>query len=155
MLVDYAHTPDALERVLSAARELTEGRLIVVFGCGGDRDRGKRPEMGAVTDRLADFSVITSDNPRTEDPDAVIRQIVAGMSPDGARTVLADRRRAIEEALQEAGSGDVVVIAGKGHEAVQILGRRRIPFDDREVVRELLRSVHGSGMGHKRTGEAR
>ncbi len=154
VLVDYAHTPDALERVLDAARELTERRLIVVFGCGGDRDRGKRPEMGAVADRLTDFSVVTSDNSRTEDPDVIIRQIVAGMSPNGARTVIADRRRAIEKALQEAQSGDVVVIAGKGHEAVQILGTRRIPFDDREVVRELLQSVQGSGIGHKRTGEA-
>ena len=148
VLVDYAHTPDALERVLSAARELTQGRLIVVFGCGGDRDRGKRPEMGAVADRLADFSVVTSDNPRTEDPDAIIRQIGAGMSPDGARTVLADRKRAISEALRDARSGDVVVIAGKGHEAVQILGTRRVPFDDREVVRELLKSRdQGPGAG--------
>jgi UDP-N-acetylmuramoyl-L-alanyl-D-glutamate--2,6-diaminopimelate ligase len=156
VLVDYAHTPDALERVLCAARELTQGRLIVVFGCGGDRDRGKRPEMGAVADRFADFSVVTSDNPRTENPDAIICQIVTGMSPDGARTVLADRRRAISEALHEARGGDVVVIAGKGHEAVQILGTRRIPFDDREVVRELLKiGDQGSVVSHKRTGEAR
>jgi len=141
VIVDYAHTPDGLENVLRSARKLTRGKLIAVFGCGGDRDRGKRPIMGAIGSREADLCVVTSDNPRTEDPDAIVREIVAGIeNPSRARIVVEpDRRRAIEEAVSMAGEGDVVVIAGKGHETEQVFADRTIPFDDRVVVREALK----------------
>jgi len=139
VLVDYAHSPDSLESVLRSARAFTEGRLICVFGCGGDRDRGKRPEMGRVTHAFADLAVVTSDNPRSEDPLAIIAEITAGA---GASTeVEPDRRRAIERALEQAEPGDTVVIAGKGHEQGQEVGGRKLPFDDREVARETLRRL--------------
>jgi UDP-N-acetylmuramoyl-L-alanyl-D-glutamate--2,6-diaminopimelate ligase len=138
VLVDYAHTPDSLENVLRAARELTDGRVHVAFGAGGDRDRGKRPLMGEVAARLADHVIVTSDNPRSEEPEAIIDEIVAGSGPDAAREV--DRRRAIALAIEAAGPGDVVVIAGKGHEQGQEFEHgRKEPFDDVTVVREALR----------------
>jgi UDP-N-acetylmuramoyl-L-alanyl-D-glutamate--2,6-diaminopimelate ligase len=138
VLVDYAHTPDSLENVLRAARELTAGRLHVVFGAGGDRDRGKRPLMGAVADRFADHVVVTSDNPRSEAPEAIIDEIVAGSGPGAEREV--DRRRAIGRVIEAAQPGDVLVIAGKGHEQGQEFEHgRKEPFDDVTVVREALR----------------
>jgi UDP-N-acetylmuramoyl-L-alanyl-D-glutamate--2,6-diaminopimelate ligase len=136
VLVDYAHTPDSLENVLHAARELTAGRLICVFGCGGDRDRGKRPLMGAIAARLADLPLVTSDNPRSEDPLTIIDEIVAGAP---GLEVIEDRRSAIEQAVELAGPGDVVVIAGKGHEQGQQLVHETLPFDDRDVARDALR----------------
>ena len=137
VLRDYAHTPDALERVLSTLRPLTAGRLFVVFGAGGDRDRGKRPLMGGVAARLADVPIVTSDNPRTEDPDAIIDEIVAGM--DAERVVrVTDRREAIARALEMAKPEDVVLLAGKGHETYQILGTEKVDFDERRVVRGWL-----------------
>jgi len=137
VLVDYAHTPDSLENVLHAARELTVGRLHVVFGAGGDRDRGKRPLMGEVATRLADRVIVTSDNPRSEDPEAIVDEILEGAGEGAERCV--DRRRAITVALESAAAGDVVVIAGKGHEQGQELaGGRKEPFDDVAVVREAL-----------------
>ncbi|MBA3717203.1 MAG: UDP-N-acetylmuramoyl-L-alanyl-D-glutamate--2,6-diaminopimelate ligase [Actinobacteria bacterium] len=140
VVVDYSHTPDSLENVLRAARELTEGRVICVFGCGGDRDRGKRPVMGGIASRLADVPIVTSDNPRSEDPLAIIEEIVTGMEP-GAE-VDPDRRSAIARAVELAGPGDVVVIAGKGHEQGQEFQEgRKVPFDDREVAREALRRL--------------
>jgi UDP-N-acetylmuramoyl-L-alanyl-D-glutamate--2,6-diaminopimelate ligase len=140
VLVDYAHTPDSLENVLDAARELTAGRVHVVFGCGGDRDRGKRPLMGEIAQRLADRVVVTSDNPRSEDPEAIVQEILAGMS--GAVDSEVDRRAAIAEAIAGAAAGDVVVIAGKGHEQGQeFAGGFKVPFDDRTVAREILRGV--------------
>ncbi len=137
VFVDYAHTPDALERVLVELKRLTKGRLIVVFGCGGDRDRGKRPLMGKIASSLADFSVITSDNPRSEDPKAIIEDILTGIDGENYEVIL-DRRKAIEKAIRMASSGDVVLIAGKGHEDYQIVGDRKLFFDDRLVVREVL-----------------
>ena len=141
--IDYAHTPDALraalEGVRDEARAQDAGRVVVVFGCGGDRDRGKRPEMGAVAGELADVVVVTSDNPRSEDPDAIVDDVRAGLADAAAEQhVEVDRRRAIELALSLARPGDVVLVAGKGHEGEQILGDRRIPFSDLEVVRGAL-----------------
>ncbi len=142
VLVDYAHTPDSLENVLRAARELADGRVIAVFGAGGDRDRGKRPLMGEIGARLADVCLVTSDNPRSEDPEAIIAQILAGRP--GAANVSSDpdRRASIGRAIALAEPGDVVVIAGKGHEQGQeFAGGRKEPFDDVTVAREALRSV--------------
>ena len=138
VFVDYAHTPGALETALEAARELVRGgRVICVFGAGGDRDRAKRPLMGKVVAELADVSVVTSDNPRSEDPAAIAAEVVDGLDLD----IELDRRRAIERALEAARPGDVVVIAGKGHEQGQESGGRKLPFDDREVARETLRRL--------------
>jgi UDP-N-acetylmuramoyl-L-alanyl-D-glutamate--2,6-diaminopimelate ligase len=139
VLVDYAHTPEALENVLLAARPLTAGRLICVFGAGGDRDREKRPQMGAIAARLSDLAIVTSDNPRSEDPEAIVAEIVAGIET-GEYRVEPDRRAAIAMALREASDGDTVMIAGKGHEQGQEFeGGRKIPFDDREIARDQLR----------------
>lgn len=137
VVVDYAHTPDALERVLRALREGTSGSLALVFGCGGDRDRGKRPEMGAVAVRYADAVYVTNDNPRGEDPGAIADEILKGMG--GRRCIVElDRRRAIERAIAHARPGDVVLVAGKGHETLQIIGDRAIEFDDVAVARHAL-----------------
>ena len=142
VVVDYAHTPDALERVLATARKITAGRLGVVFGCGGDRDRGKRPIMGEIAARLADRAWVTSDNPRSERPEAIIDEIAAGVgrvTGAGARCErLADRHAAIRAALAWARPGDTVVIAGKGHETYQIVGAEVLDFDDRAVARAIL-----------------
>lgn len=139
VIVDYAHTPDALERVLTSAREITTGRVISVFGCGGDRDKGKRPMMGGISSRIADISVVTSDNPRTEDPNAIIKDIIEGIAPDSTYEIHADREEAIERALSLARPDDTVVIAGKGHEDYQIIGTERRHFDDAETVRRIVR----------------
>jgi len=144
VLVDYAHTPEALENVLRAAREITSGRLHVVFGAGGDRDRAKRPLMGAAASRLADRVIVTSDNPRSEDPDAIVDEVMTGTAEDAEREV--DRRRAIARVVESAEPGDVVVIAGKGHEQGQEFeGGRKEPFDDVTVAREALRQALGVG----------
>lgn len=136
VLRDYAHTPDALERALATLRPLTPGRLIVVFGCGGDRDRGKRPIMGRIAAERADLAVVTSDNPRTEDPEVIIDDVEEGMgSVPHLREV--DRRAAIGAALAEAGPEDTVLLAGKGHETYQVIGTDKLPFDEREIVRIL------------------
>jgi len=136
VLRDYAHTPDALERALMAVRPFAEKRLFVVFGCGGDRDRGKRPQMGAIAERLADHAIVTSDNPRTEDPDRIIDDIEAGMQGANHERIT-DRHDAIARALTIAAPDDVIVLAGKGHETYQIRGTIAYPFDEREIVREL------------------
>jgi UDP-N-acetylmuramoyl-L-alanyl-D-glutamate--2,6-diaminopimelate ligase len=143
VLVDYAHTPDSLENVLTAARKLTESRLIIVFGCGGDRDRGKRPLMGEIAGRLADLAIVTSDNPRSEDPEAILTEVLAGMKDATARVESeVDRRRAIARAIEAARTGDVVVIAGKGHEQGQEFAHgHKIDFDDVTVAREILHGV--------------
>ncbi|HVM65524.1 MAG TPA: UDP-N-acetylmuramoyl-L-alanyl-D-glutamate--2,6-diaminopimelate ligase [Acidimicrobiales bacterium] len=139
VIVDYAHTPDGLTQVLRAARGAAGGhRVTVVFGCGGDRDRAKRPQMAAVAATLADVAVLTSDNPRSEDPLAIIRE-AAGGAPEGAALVIEpDRRQAIAFAVAQAAPGDIVVVAGKGHETGQVVGDRVLPFDDREVARDAL-----------------
>jgi UDP-N-acetylmuramoyl-L-alanyl-D-glutamate--2,6-diaminopimelate ligase len=137
VLIDYAHTPDALERALAAARPLARERLIVVFGAGGDRDEGKRSEMGRAAALGADFSVVTSDNPRTEDPERIIYQIESGMG-SAARTRVVDRREAIGEALAMAGPDDVILLAGKGHETYQVRGTEKVAFDERAIVREIV-----------------
>jgi UDP-N-acetylmuramoyl-L-alanyl-D-glutamate--2,6-diaminopimelate ligase len=139
VIVDYSHKPDALESVLRTARELTTGRVICVFGCGGDRDRGKRPLMGRIASELADVAILTSDNPRSEDPLAIIDEVLAGVT--GEIEVEPDRAAAISRAVAEAADGDVVLIAGKGHEQGQEFADRTIPFDDREVAREALRHL--------------
>ncbi len=142
VLVDYAHTPDSLENVLRAARRLTAGRVISVFGAGGDRDRDKRPKMGRAGAELSDLAVVTSDNPRSEDPEAIVAEVVAGTGGAGAVEVEVDRRAAIALALSRADAGDTVVIAGKGHEQGQEFeGGRKVPFDDRTVAREELRKL--------------
>ena len=135
--VDYAHTDDALLKVLTALREITKGRLICVFGCGGDRDRTKRPKMGAVVGRLADHAVVTSDNPRTEDPNAIIREIIAGLPQTASWEVEPDRATAIAKAIKASKAGDVVLVAGKGHETYQEFAGKTIPFDDREQIRKI------------------
>jgi UDP-N-acetylmuramoyl-L-alanyl-D-glutamate--2,6-diaminopimelate ligase len=142
VIVDYAHTPDALERVLTTARKITSGRLGVVFGCGGDRDRGKRPIMGEIAARLADHIWITSDNPRSEPPQSIIEEIAVGVTRVWAAreryAMVAERRAAIFAALSWAVAGDAIVIAGKGHETYQIVGPDVLPFDDRDVARQIL-----------------
>ena len=143
VVVDYAHTDDALRRLLQNARQLCEGRLITVFGCGGDRDPGKRPLMGNAAAKLSDVVIVTSDNPRTEESSKIIDQILVGI-PDSSSAqvdVIPDRRDAIETGIREARTGDMVVIAGKGHEDYQILGETRIHFDDREEVRRVLKQI--------------
>ncbi len=143
IVVDYAHTPQALENVLRVARQLEPKRLICVFGCGGDRDPDKRPRMGRVATELADFTIITSDNPRSEDPQAIIDAIIAGVVGDNWAAE-PDRRTAIAMALQMAQPGDLVLIAGKGHETYQIFADRTIDFDDRIVARELVEELSGA-----------
>src|SRR4051812_10002364 len=141
VLVDYAHTPDSLDNVLRAARPLARGRVICVFGAGGDRDRGKRPAMGRIAGELADVAIVTSDNPRSEDPEAIIAEVVTGVDGRDDIVTEADRRAAIERAIAIAGDGDVVVIAGKGHEQGQEFANgRKVPFDDVAVAREALRA---------------
>jgi len=136
VLRDYAHTPDALERALEAVRPFAREKLIVVFGCGGDRDRGKRPVMGAIAERLADLAIVTSDNPRTEDPDAILDEIEAGMHASNHERI-EDRRAAIARALDAATPRDVIVLAGKGHETYQVRGTTKLPFDEKLIVAEL------------------
>jgi UDP-N-acetylmuramoyl-L-alanyl-D-glutamate--2,6-diaminopimelate ligase len=144
VVVDYAHTDDALRNLLETARPLALGRLITVFGCGGDRDRTKRPLMGAVAGRLSDLIVITSDNPRSEDPSRIIEEVRRGITPDTRRDsaqrllTIVDRRLAITRAIELATAGDVVLVAGKGHEKYQVVGSQTLPFDDVAVAREAL-----------------
>jgi UDP-N-acetylmuramoyl-L-alanyl-D-glutamate--2,6-diaminopimelate ligase len=140
VVVDYAHTPDGLDNALRACRPFTQGRLICVFGCGGDRDRSKRPQMGSIAAKLADQVVVTSDNPRTEDPQQILADVVAGI-PDGTDLqVNGDRAVAIASAIANAGVDDLVLIAGKGHEDYQILGTTKVHFDDREEAETALRA---------------
>jgi UDP-N-acetylmuramoyl-L-alanyl-D-glutamate--2,6-diaminopimelate ligase len=156
VLVDYAHTPEALENVLRSARPLTGGRLISVFGAGGDRDRDKRPRMGRIGAELSDLAIVTSDNPRSERPEAIIEQILAGVDSSASEVeVEPDRRAAIGLAFREAGPGDTVLIAGKGHEQGQEFeDGRKIPFDDREVARDVLRTLQDPPTADAEASEA-
>lgn len=136
VLIDYAHTPDALENALKALRPNTSGRLLCLFGCGGDRDKTKRPIMGSIASRLADFCIITSDNPRTEDPNSIIENILEGMDKDAPYLVEPDRPTAIRKALSLLGEGDVLLLAGKGHETYQEVNGEKHHMDERELVRD-------------------
>lgn len=138
VLIDYAHTPDALENVLQSMHVVTRGRLVALFGCGGDRDKTKRPKMGKIAADLADLVIVTSDNPRTEDPEAIIADILAGIPKGTAMEVIPDRRQAIAWAIEHHQPGDVIVLAGKGHEDYQIIGKTKYHLDEREVVAEIL-----------------
>lgn len=140
-IVDYAHTPDALRRLLTGVGEMRSGRIICVFGCGGDRDRGKRPQMAMIAAELADLVIVTSDNPRTEDPLKIIEEISEGFPAGAAYEVVPDRAEAIQRAVTVSRPGDVIVVAGKGHEDYQIIGQARIHFDDREVLRRAFGMV--------------
>jgi len=139
VIIDYAHTPDSLRNILETVKDYAPGRVICVFGCGGDRDRSKRPMMGEISGRIADYTVITSDNPRTEDPETIIAQIEEGIKKTGGvYTCITDRREAIRHAISNAAAGDVIILAGKGHETYQTFADRTIHFDEREIVREIL-----------------
>ncbi len=140
VMIDYAHTPDSLENILNTVKDYAPGRVVSLFGCGGDRDRTKRPMMGEISGRIADFTIITSDNPRTEDPEAIVEDIEEGIKKSGGRYIrIVDRRDAIRYALENAAAGDVIVLAGKGHETYQTFKDKTIHFDEREVVAEILK----------------
>jgi UDP-N-acetylmuramoyl-L-alanyl-D-glutamate--2,6-diaminopimelate ligase len=139
--VDFAHTPDALAHALESAGKLAAGRLITVFGCGGDRDRAKRPLMGAIASKASDLVIVTSDNPRSEDPLVIIEEILAGVDKKDGVMVEPDRREAIRLGVSLMGRGDCLLIAGKGHETYQIIGKKRLSFDDRECAAEFLGEV--------------
>ena len=145
VIVDYAHTPDGLKNILKTGRELTEKRLITIFGCGGDRDKGKRPQMGQIAARYSDFCIVTSDNPRSEKPEAIIDDIIQGIKvvPCASYTIIPNRKEAIEYGLQMALAGDLVIIAGKGHETYQIVQDQIMEFDDRRVAKEALQARKG------------
>ena len=142
VIIDYAHSPDGLENIISSLRKIAKARIITVFGCGGDRDRTKRPIMGAIAAKLSDVIVVTSDNPRTEDPDAIIEDILTGIKGSKVRKIIeTDRTKAIRAALEEAETDDIVLLAGKGHETYQIFGTEKIHYDEREVVRDILSDI--------------
>ena len=144
MILDYAHSPDALENVLNAVRQTAKGRIIALFGCGGDRDREKRPMMGEIGGRLSDFVILTSDNPRSEDPYAILASVEAGIKEtDCPYIVVENRREAIAAALRMAQENDVIILAGKGHETYQEIQGVKYPFDERIVVQELLAEIRG------------
>ena len=139
IMIDYAHSPESLQNILSAAKSYTRGKVISVFGCGGDRDKGKRPQMGEISGRIADFTFITTDNPRTEDPDEIVKEIEEGIKKTkGKYKVVVDRREAIEEAIKMATKLDIIILAGKGHEPYQEINRVKHPFDERIIVKEII-----------------
>lgn len=147
VVVDYCHTPDALEKCLHTLNAIPHKRIITLFGCGGDRDRSKRPIMGEIALRFSDYTIVTSDNPRTENPQSIIDEILSGMTESQGRyAVISDRREAIRKGVEELQSGDIFLLAGKGHETYQILGRQKYPFDDRLIAREYLNEM-GKGVG--------
>lgn len=141
-MIDYAHSPESLENILSAVKEYTPGRVISVFGCGGDRDAGKRPIMGEISGRIADYTIITSDNPRTEEPEKIVKQIEEGIKKtNGKYECIVDRREAIKKAIEIANKRDLIVLAGKGHEPYQEINGKTYPFDERIIVREIIEEM--------------
>ena len=150
MILDYSHSPDALENILRTVREFCRGRIILVFGCGGDRDKGKRPMMGEIAGRLSDYAILTSDNPRREDPMAILAAIEKGIKPTGAKyEVIENRRDAIRQAMEMAVGGDIIVLAGKGHETYQDIGGVKHPFDEKVIVAELLEEIAKENCANK------
>ena len=141
IIIDYAHTPDAVENLLLTVRRFTEKNMILVFGCGGDRDKTKRPVMGEIACEYADFIIVTSDNPRNENAEAIINDIVSGMSGNSYRTIV-NRYRAIRYAIREAKKGDTVIISGKGHEKKQIVSNRIVKLSDKDIILEVLREIN-------------
>ncbi len=139
IMIDYAHSPESLENILNAVKSYTRGKVICVFGCGGDRDSGKRAIMGEISGRIADYTIITSDNPRTEDPEKIVNQIEEGIKKTNGKYVcIVDRTQAIKHAVQIAKKNDIVVLAGKGHETYQIIGHEKYPFDEKEIIKEII-----------------
>ena len=139
IMIDYAHTPESLQNILQAVKSYTRGKLISVFGCGGDRDRRKRPQMGEISGRIADYTIITSDNPRTEEPKAIVDEIEKGIKKTkGKYEVIVDRKSAIAKAIEMASKADVIVLAGKGHETYQEINGEKHPFDERTIVTEII-----------------
>ena len=145
IMIDYAHSPESLENILQATKSYTRGRVISVFGCGGDRDAGKRPVMGEISGRIADFTIITSDNPRTENPEEIVKQIEEGMKKTkGKYKVIVDRKEAIKEAIKMANKRDIVILAGKGHEPYQEINGEKHPFDERIIVKDIIEEIKNS-----------
>ena len=139
IMIDYAHTPESLEKILSSVKIYTKGRVISVFGCGGDRDKKKRPMMGEVSGRVADYTIITSDNPRTEKPEEIVKDIEAGIEKtNGKYECIVDRKEAIKRAIKMANKKDIIVLAGKGHEQYQEINHKRLPFDENEIIKEII-----------------
>ena len=142
IMIDYAHSPESLESILNAVKQYTKGKVISVFGCGGDRDNRKRPIMGEISGRIADYTIITSDNPRTEEPEKIVNQIEEGIKKtNGKYTVIVDRKEAIAEAIKMAKKQDIIVLAGKGHESYQEINGVKYPFDERVIVREIINNM--------------
>ena len=143
IMIDYAHSPESLENILKAVKSYTRGRVISVFGCGGDRDSGKRPIMGEISGRIADYTIITSDNPRTEDPEKIVNQIEEGIKKTkGKYEVVVDRQEAIEKAIKMANDKDIIILAGKGHEPYQEINGVKYPFDERIIVRDIISKLN-------------
>ena len=141
-MIDYAHTPESLEKILSSVKIYTKGRVISVFGCGGDRDKNKRPVMGEISGRVADYTIITSDNPRTEEPEAIVKDIENGIKKTkGKYECIVDRTEAIRKAIKMANKRDIIVLAGKGHEQYQEINKKRYPFDENKIVKEIIKEI--------------
>ena len=141
-MIDYAHSPESLENILQAVKSYTRGRVISVFGCGGDRDKGKRPIMGEISGRIADYTIITSDNPRTEEPEEIVKEIEKGIKKTkGNYEVIVDRTQAIEKAIKMANKKDIIVLAGKGHEPYQEINGKKFPFDERTIVKDIIEKL--------------
>ena len=139
IMIDYAHSPESLQNILSAVKTYTRGRVICVFGCGGDRDTIKRPKMGEISGNIADFTIVTSDNPRTEEPEEIVKQIEKGVKKTkGKYIVIVDRTEAIKHAINMANKNDIIVLAGKGHETYQEINGKKYPYDERQIIKEII-----------------